>query len=162
MAPGEWKSGVDALLPAACCQGVVSGVLRAEVLDGLAGHRAVFIGGADVVAGGAMAHLQSQALASAGQGQIANGFGTGLCIALIGADANARDMGISWLKDREPHTQTGADTSRGVEGISIGVVKTLVRSWRCEADWFDPRGEPRCSLEDRSCQGMVLTAVSSA
>ncbi|MCB1902166.1 MAG: hypothetical protein KDH16_22945, partial [Rhodocyclaceae bacterium] len=44
----------------------------------------------------------------------------------------------------------------------IGVVKTLVRGGRCEADWFDRRGEPRCSLEDRSCQGMVLTAVSSA
>ncbi|HAY11678.1 MAG TPA: hypothetical protein DCY18_17390 [Thauera sp.] len=71
-------------------------------------------------------------------------------------------MGLSWLKDREPHTQTGADTSRGVEGRSIGVVKTHVRGGRCEADWFDPRGEPRCSLEDRSCQGMVLTTVSSA
>ncbi len=30
------------------------------------------------------------------------------------------------------------------------------------ADWFDRRGEPRCSLEDRGCQGMVLTAISSA
>src|SRR5574338_216827 len=27
MAPGKWKSGVDALLPAACCQGVLGGVL---------------------------------------------------------------------------------------------------------------------------------------
>jgi hypothetical protein len=43
----------------------------------------------------------------------------------------------------------------------IGVAKTLVRSERCEADWFDQRGKPRCSLEDRSCQGMVPTTVSS-
>ncbi len=41
-------------------------------------------------------------------------------------------------------------------------MKTLVRGGRCEADWVDPRGEPRCSLEDRSCQGMVPTTVSSA
>lgn len=50
----------------------------------------------------------------------------------------------------------------GLNTNSTGVVKTLGRGGRCGADWFDPRGEPRCSLEDRSCQGMVLTAVSSA
>jgi hypothetical protein len=49
---------MDALLPAAGCQGVVGGVLRAEVLDGLSGHRTIFIGSTDVVAGGAIAHLQ--------------------------------------------------------------------------------------------------------
>ena len=115
------------------------------------------------MAGGAVAHLQRQALAGAGQGQIANGFGTGLCgTRERRCRCNARDMGLSSLKDRELHTYTGADTSRGVEGRSIGVVKTLVRGGRCEADWFDPRGESRCSLEDRSCQGMVLTTVSSA
>ena len=37
---------------------------------------------------------------------------------------------------------------------------TRVRGGRCEADWIGQRGEPRCSLEDRSCQGMVLTTVS--
>lgn len=50
----------------------------------------------------------------------------------------------------------------GLNTNSTGVVRTLVRGGRCETDWFDPRGEPRCSLEDRSCQGMVLTTVSSA
>ena len=31
-----------------------------------------------------------------------------------------------------------------------------------EADWIGQRGEPRCSLEDRDCQGMPLTTVSNA
>ena len=43
---------------------------------------------------------------------------------------------------------------------STRVVATRVRGGRCEADWIGPRGEPRCSLEDRGCQGMVLTTVS--
>jgi len=43
---------------------------------------------------------------------------------------------------------------------STRVVATRVRGGRCEADWIGQRGEPRCSLEDRSCQGMVLTTVS--
>ena len=37
-----------------------------------------------------------------------------------------------------------------------------VRGGRCEADWIGQRGEPRCSLEDRDCQGMPLTTVSNA
>ena len=37
---------------------------------------------------------------------------------------------------------------------------TRVRGGRCEADWIGQRGEARCSLEDRDCQGMVLTTVS--
>lgn len=45
--------------------------------------------------------------------------------------------------------------------MKVSAGKTLVRSERCEADWFDPRGKPHCSLEDRSCQGMVLTTVSN-
>jgi len=43
---------------------------------------------------------------------------------------------------------------------STRVVATRVRGGRCEADWIGQRGEPRCSLEDRNCQGMVLTTVS--
>jgi len=43
---------------------------------------------------------------------------------------------------------------------STRVVATRVRGGRCEADWIGQRGEPRCSLEDRGCQGMVLTTVS--
>ena len=43
---------------------------------------------------------------------------------------------------------------------STRIVATRVRGGRCEADWIGQRGEPRCSLEDRSCQGMVLTTVS--
>jgi hypothetical protein len=43
---------------------------------------------------------------------------------------------------------------------STRVVATRVRGGRCEADWIGQRGEPRCSLEDRGCQGMLLTTVS--
>src|SRR3546814_19095095 len=33
----------------------------------------------------------------------------------------------------------------------------------CSSDlWIGRRGEPRCSLEDRDCQGMPLTTVSNA
>ncbi|HBO5665100.1 hypothetical protein ACQUHS_11640 [Pseudomonas aeruginosa] len=39
---------------------------------------------------------------------------------------------------------------------STRVVATRVRGGRCEADWIGQRGEARCSLEDRGCQGMVL------
>jgi hypothetical protein len=39
---------------------------------------------------------------------------------------------------------------------NTGVVATRVRGGRCEADWIGQRGEARCSLEDRGCQGMVL------
>lgn len=136
-------------------------VLRAEVLDGLSGHRAIFISGTDVVASGAVAHLQRQALACVGQGQIANGYGTGLGSAQ-GRRGGCKGHGVFLVEgpgevapSRERIPPEGLNTN------GIGVMKTLVRSERCEADWFDPRGEPRCSLEDRSCQGMVLTTVSS-
>ena len=43
---------------------------------------------------------------------------------------------------------------------STRVVMTRVRGGRCEADWIGQRGEPRCSLEDLGCQGMLLTTVS--
>ena len=55
-APGGWTSRVEALLPAARLQGVLGGVVRAEVADRLR-ERAVRIGGADVVAGCAAQHL---------------------------------------------------------------------------------------------------------
>lgn len=49
---------MEALLPAPSAQGLVSSLVRTEVLDGLARDRAVFVGGADEVAGGAVAYLQ--------------------------------------------------------------------------------------------------------
>jgi len=55
---------------------------------------------------------------------------------------DARDMGLSWLKDREPNPKTGADISRRVEERSIGVVKALVRGGRCEANWRSQQGSP--------------------
>ncbi|MBK3907687.1 hypothetical protein ACM7KZ_13765 [Pseudomonas aeruginosa] len=66
-------------------------------------------------------------------------------------------MGFSWW------LKTGSTTPCRErirpEGLNIentGVVATRVRGGRCEADWIGQRGEPRCSLEDRGCQGMVL------
>src|SRR5574340_376583 len=77
--PGERVSRLKPLLPVACLQGMAGGLVRTEVLDGLTRDRTFCIGGADVVAGGAVADLQGQALADVDQGQMADGIGTGLC-----------------------------------------------------------------------------------
>ena len=55
-------------------------------------------------------------------------------------------------RERRPPERLNIESTR--------VVATRVRGGRCETDWIGQRGEPRCSLEDRGCQGMVLTTVS--
>lgn len=106
---------MEALLPAARLQGVLGGVVRAEVADRLPRDRAVRIGGADVVAGCAAQHLQGQALADAGQGLVADGFGSGL-FSTQRCRCERKGHGFLLLvEDREHHALTGADTSRRVE-----------------------------------------------
>ena len=85
------------------------------------------------------------------------------CSALKRADANARNIGFSWW------LKTGGTTPfrerRSPDGLNIEstrVVATRVRGGRCEADWIGQRGEARCSLENRGCQGMVLKKISDA
>mmetsp|Transcript_59151 Transcript_59151/g.139338 ORF Transcript_59151/g.139338 Transcript_59151/m.139338 type:complete len:313 (-) Transcript_59151:2027-2965(-) len=108
LAPGGWTSRVESLLPAARLQGVLGGVVRAEVADRLARDRAVHIGGADVVAGRAAQHLQGQALADVGQSLVADGFGAGL---FSTQRCRCERKGHGFLlvvEDREHHALSGA------------------------------------------------------
>lgn len=77
----QGQSRVRALRPRACRQGFGCGVAAGEVLEGLAGARSVVvIERADVSTGDTAKNLQRQALADKGQGQVADGIGSGrLC-----------------------------------------------------------------------------------
>src|SRR3989344_5278179 len=110
--PDEMGSGMEPLLPVPRGEGAVGGLVRTEVLGGLARHRTVQVGGADVVAGGAVQYGQGQAFARVGQRQVADGCGLGLDGAQrVGGENEGHGKLLGQMEQR--HTPAGMTASRG-------------------------------------------------